>query len=325
MPWLISVILVTGAYGGLGEAAAKACAQAGATVVLLGRKVPKLSRTYDAVKALGNLPAIYPARPGRRRSPPITKRLADTIAADLGGLHGTCIARGLNSPACVRLEATPPEDFVRQPACQPDRALAADPGLPAPAGARRPTALWFSLPDDLKRVNRAYWGTLRRGQGWADRTDAYAARRNRCRHVCASARCSRGPMRSKHPQPRLRRRSGIAGSVAWPLCQRLRALVVGGRRRPARPGPELALGHLMTTVSAALLLFLILDPLGNIPVFLSLLTPLPARRRRIVLMREMLIAPRRAVRISLGRNLRLADDAPAPGIGFHRRRHRPCS
>jgi MarC family membrane protein len=46
----------------------------------------------------------------------------------------------------------------------------------------------------------------------------------------------------------------------------------------------------MTTISAALLLFLILDPLGNIPVFLSLLTPLPARRRRIVLMREMLIA-----------------------------------
>jgi NADP-dependent 3-hydroxy acid dehydrogenase YdfG len=38
------VILVTGAYGGLGEAAAKACAQAGATVVLLGRKVPKLAR-----------------------------------------------------------------------------------------------------------------------------------------------------------------------------------------------------------------------------------------------------------------------------------------
>ena len=29
------VILITGAYGGLGEAAAKACTQAGATVVLL--------------------------------------------------------------------------------------------------------------------------------------------------------------------------------------------------------------------------------------------------------------------------------------------------
>ena len=46
----------------------------------------------------------------------------------------------------------------------------------------------------------------------------------------------------------------------------------------------------MTILSAALLLFLILDPLGNIPVFLSLLKPLPAKRQRIVLRRELLIA-----------------------------------
>ena len=46
----------------------------------------------------------------------------------------------------------------------------------------------------------------------------------------------------------------------------------------------------MTIASAALLLFLILDPLGNIPVFLSLLRGMPARRQRVVLVREMLIA-----------------------------------
>jgi multiple antibiotic resistance protein len=46
----------------------------------------------------------------------------------------------------------------------------------------------------------------------------------------------------------------------------------------------------MTTLSAALLLFLILDPLGNIPVFLSLLKPLSSKRRRWVLIRELLIA-----------------------------------
>ena len=43
------VILISGAYGGLGRAAAIACAQAGATTVLLGRKVPKLNRVYDAI------------------------------------------------------------------------------------------------------------------------------------------------------------------------------------------------------------------------------------------------------------------------------------
>jgi multiple antibiotic resistance protein len=46
----------------------------------------------------------------------------------------------------------------------------------------------------------------------------------------------------------------------------------------------------MTIVSAALLLFLILDPLGNIPVFLSLLRGMPPQRQRIVLARELLIA-----------------------------------
>ncbi len=46
----------------------------------------------------------------------------------------------------------------------------------------------------------------------------------------------------------------------------------------------------MTTLSAALLLFLIMDPLGNVPLFLSLLKDLPPQRRRIVLARELLIA-----------------------------------
>jgi len=46
----------------------------------------------------------------------------------------------------------------------------------------------------------------------------------------------------------------------------------------------------MTTLSAAILLFLILDPLGNVPIFLSLLRGLPPKRQRWVLARELLIA-----------------------------------
>ena len=46
----------------------------------------------------------------------------------------------------------------------------------------------------------------------------------------------------------------------------------------------------MSVAAAAILLFLILDPLGNVPVFLSLLKPLPPARRRRVLVRELLIA-----------------------------------
>jgi len=149
------VILVTGAYGGLGEAAAKACAQAGATVVLLGRKVPKLSKTYDAVKALGPLPALYPLDLAGA-DPADYEQMAERIVGEFGGLHGIlhCAAEftGLRP-----LETTPPEDFVRHlhvnlsapwlltQACLP--ALRAQPD----------SAVVFVL-DDPARVQRAYWG-----------------------------------------------------------------------------------------------------------------------------------------------------------------------
>ena len=54
------VVLVAGAHGGLGSAASLACARDGATVVLLGRKVPKLNRLYDALAAEGPEPMLYP-------------------------------------------------------------------------------------------------------------------------------------------------------------------------------------------------------------------------------------------------------------------------
>ena len=46
----------------------------------------------------------------------------------------------------------------------------------------------------------------------------------------------------------------------------------------------------MTTLSAGIMLFLIMDPLGNIPLFLSLLKDVPPKRRRRVMVRELLIA-----------------------------------
>ena len=46
----------------------------------------------------------------------------------------------------------------------------------------------------------------------------------------------------------------------------------------------------MTTLSAGIMLFLIMDPLGNIPFFLSLLKDVPPKRRRRVMVRELLIA-----------------------------------
>ena len=46
----------------------------------------------------------------------------------------------------------------------------------------------------------------------------------------------------------------------------------------------------MTVFSAATLLFLVMDPFGNIPIFLSILEPYSAARRLRIIAREMLIA-----------------------------------
>ncbi len=149
------VILVTGAYGGLGEAAAKACAQAGATVVLLGRKVPKLSKAYDAVKAIGPLPALYPLDLAGA-DPADYEQMAERIVGEFGGLHGIlhCAAEftGLRP-----LETTPPEDFVRHMHVNLSAPwLLTQACLPA-LRAQPDSAVVFVL-DDPARVNRAYWG-----------------------------------------------------------------------------------------------------------------------------------------------------------------------
>ncbi len=51
-----------------------------------------------------------------------------------------------------------------------------------------------------------------------------------------------------------------------------------------RPAPP------MTLLSATLLLLLVIDPIGNIPVFLTTLQGVPQRRHRPIIVRELLIA-----------------------------------
>ena len=149
------VVLVSGAQGGLGNAAAQACASAGATVVLLGRKPAKLNRIYDACAKLGPEPLLYPLDL-EGAAPDDYAQLADRLQRELGRLDGVlhCAAefRGLTP-----LEHTDPANFARalhvnltapwwlSQACLPLLKQSSD------------AALVFTL-DDISRVGQAYWG-----------------------------------------------------------------------------------------------------------------------------------------------------------------------
>ena len=104
-------MLVVGAAGGLGAAASVACAAAGATVVLLGRKPAPLNRVYDAAKAVGPEPALYPLDL-EGASPDDFDALAQRLETEFGRLDGVlhCAAefKGLTP-----LQHTDPADFAR--------------------------------------------------------------------------------------------------------------------------------------------------------------------------------------------------------------------
>lgn len=149
------VVLVSGAQGGLGSVAAQACAAAGATLVLLGRRPPKLNRVYDACAKLGPEPLLYPLDL-EGAAPDDYAEMADRLHRELGRLDGLlhCAAefRGLTP-----LEHTDPANFARavhvnltapwwlSQACLPLLKQAPD------------AALVFAL-DDISRVGQAYWG-----------------------------------------------------------------------------------------------------------------------------------------------------------------------
>ncbi|MDN5870027.1 MAG: SDR family NAD(P)-dependent oxidoreductase [Nitrococcus sp.] len=77
-------VLITGAGAGIGRASALAAAQAGATVILLDRRIPPLERVYDEIEEAGGpQPAVYPldllgAKP--RDYTELAKRLDESLA-----------------------------------------------------------------------------------------------------------------------------------------------------------------------------------------------------------------------------------------------------
>jgi len=181
------VILIAGAGGGLGSAAAVACAQAGATVVLLGRKPRRLDRVYAAVEAVGPEPLLYPLDL-EGATPDDYATLAERLRSELGRLDGLLYCAA-DFAGLTPFELADPAAFAR----------AVHVTLTAPAWLaqaclpllreREDAALVFTL-DDPARVGRAYWG-------------GYGAAQHGLRGLVSSLHdeLARGPVRVSGLQP----------------------------------------------------------------------------------------------------------------------------
>lgn len=149
------VILIAGATGGLGEAAALACTAAGAQTVLLGRRVPRLNRLHDRLQAQGAAPALYPLDL-EGATPDDFADLAARIGSELGRLDGV-LHVAAHFDGLTPLEHTDPAAFARAlhvnltarwwltQACLPLLRASGD------------AAVVFAV-DDPARVTGAYWG-----------------------------------------------------------------------------------------------------------------------------------------------------------------------
>ncbi|MAD57546.1 MAG: YciK family oxidoreductase [Porticoccus sp.] len=100
------VIAITGASDGIGAIAAKTFAAFGATIILIGRSVPKLEKVYDAIESAGGpTPAIYPICLENASEHDYLK-LYDNISEVFTGLDG------LLHSAAILGERTPIENYA---------------------------------------------------------------------------------------------------------------------------------------------------------------------------------------------------------------------
>lgn len=150
------VVLVTGAYGGLGSAVSRAAARAGATVVITGKRKRQLEQLYDAMVKEGlPEPVIHPLDM-EVATPQDYEALADGLQRDLGRLDGIVHAAvsfagltpiSMHKPdawlRALHINASAP--FALTQACLPLLTAAPD------------SAAVFVL-DNPELVQRAHWG-----------------------------------------------------------------------------------------------------------------------------------------------------------------------
>ena len=83
-------ILVTGAGSGIGQAAAKAFAEYGATVILLGRNEGRLEQTYDVIEQIGGPTPAMISFDLEKAPAKDYYALGESLYEEFGVLHGFC-------------------------------------------------------------------------------------------------------------------------------------------------------------------------------------------------------------------------------------------
>lgn len=150
------VVLVTGAYGGLGSAVVRAATRAGATVVITGKRKRQLENLYDAMREEGLAePVIHPLDM-EVATPRDYAALADGLQRDLGRLDGIvhCAASftGLTPISMQR-----PDDWLRAMHVNVNAPFALTQAcMPLLTGAADSAVVFVLDNPDLLR--RAHWG-----------------------------------------------------------------------------------------------------------------------------------------------------------------------
>ena len=150
------VVLVTGATGGLGRATSLAASAAGATVVLLGRKVRALETLYDDIERAGAAqPAVYPMDLAGA-APRDFDDLAASIAREFGRLDGLVHAAA-HFDGLQPFDQQKPDEWARTQQVNVTAPFQLTQAC-MPLLRAAPDASIVFVMDDPARTGKAFWG-----------------------------------------------------------------------------------------------------------------------------------------------------------------------
>ena len=150
------VILVTGAYGGLGAAVARAASRTGATVVITGRRKRQLEQLYDAMVSEGlSEPVIHPLDM-EVATPRDYEALADGLERDFGRLDGIVHAAA-SFNGLTPLAVHKPDDWLRAMHVNVSAPFALTQACMPLLTQAEDSAVVLVL-DDPALMQRAHWG-----------------------------------------------------------------------------------------------------------------------------------------------------------------------